>query len=203
MSAFRTGVLLTASTALTALTAPALRAQTLRVDTTRAAMRWKPADVDFLTGMIAHHAQAIAMARWAPTHGASDAIRRLCERIINAQTDEITLMSNWLRDRAQPVPVPDPRGLMMPGMAPMLMPGMLTPAQMAALDSARDTTFDRLFLQGMIQHHHGAVQMVNDLFARGAGEEETIYKMASDIYADQTTEIARMQLMLFHLLNQG
>jgi len=79
---------------------------------------------------------------------------------------------------------------------PMLMPGMLTPSQMAQLDSARGPDFDRLFLRFMIQHHSGAVTMVNDLFAQGAGEEETVFKFASDVYADQTTEIARMQRML-------
>ncbi len=172
-------------------------------DTTRAALHYTPADVDFLDGMIAHHAQAIAMARWAPSHGAGPAVLRLCERIVNAQTDEITIMSNWLRDHHQAVPTPDPRGLAMPGMAPMLMPGMLTPAQMAQLDSARGPEFDRLFLRGMIQHHQGAVDMVNALFAKGAGEEETVYKLASDIYADQTTEIARMQNMLLASLNAG
>jgi uncharacterized protein (DUF305 family) len=166
-------------------------------DTVRGALRYTSADVDFMSGMIAHHAQAVAMARWAPTHGAGPSVRTLCERIINAQTDEIALMQRWLGDRHQPVPAADPRGMTMPGMdQPMLMPGMLTPAQMAQLDSARGPEFDRLFLRLMIQHHSGAVTMVNDLFARGAGEEETVYKFASDVYADQTTEIARMQRML-------
>ena len=166
-------------------------------DTVRGALRYAPADVDFMSGMIAHHAQAVAMARWAPTHGASPSVRTLCARIINAQTDEIALMQRWLGDHHLPVPVADPRGLAMPGMdMPMLMPGMLTPAQMAQLDSARGPDFDRLFLRFMIQHHSGAVTMVNDLFAQGAGEEETVFKFASDVYADQTTEIARMQRML-------
>ena len=166
-------------------------------DTVRGALLYTAADVDFMTGMIAHHAQAVAMSRWAPSHGASPSVRTLCERIINAQTDEIALMRRWLGDHHQPVPAPDPRGMSMPGMdQPMLMPGMLTPAQMAQLDSARGPEFDRLFLRFMIQHHSGAVTMVNALFARGAGEEETVYKFASDVYADQTTEIARMQRML-------
>jgi uncharacterized protein (DUF305 family) len=172
-----------------------------RADTVRAALRYRASDVDFMSGMIAHHAQAVAMARWAPGHGASPAVRTLCERIINAQTDEIALMQRWLGDRHQPVPAADPAGMHMAGMAqPMLMPGMLTPAQMAQLDSARGIEFDRLFLRFMIQHHNGAVAMVNDLFGTGAGEEETVYKFASDVYADQTTEIARMQRMLGTLL---
>ena len=166
-------------------------------DTVRAALRYTASDVEFMSGMIAHHAQAVAMARWAPSHGASPSVRTLCERIINAQTDEIALMQRWLGDRHQAVAAADPRGMHMAGMdQPMLMPGMLTPAQMAQLDSARGPDFDRLFLRFMIQHHSGAVTMVNDLFARGAGEEETVYKFASDVYADQTTEIARMQQML-------
>ena len=170
-------------------------------DTMRAALRFTPADVDFMTGMIAHHAQAVAMARWAPSHGASPTVQTLCARIINAQSDEIALMQRWLEDKHQPVPEPDPRGMHMAGMAgPMLMPGMLTPEQMAQLDSSRGQRFDELFLRLMIQHHHGAVDMVNHLFGQGAGEEETVYKFASDVYADQTTEIARMQRMLATLL---
>ena len=166
-------------------------------DTMRAALRFTPADVEFMTGMIAHHAQAVAMARWAPSHGASPSVQTLCARIINAQGDEIVLMQNWLEDKHQPVPQPDPRGMHMAGMdGPMLMPGMLTPLQMAQLDSARGMRFDELFLRFMIQHHHGAVDMVNHLFGTGAGEEETVNKLALGIFADQTTEIARMQQML-------
>ena len=170
-------------------------------DSIRGALRYSQPDVDFMSGMISHHAQAVAMARWAPTHGASPSVRTLCDRIINAQTDEIALMQRWLGDHHQPVPAADPRGMAMAGMAqPMLMPGMLTPAQMAQLDSARGPRFDELFLRFMIQHHSGAVSMVNHLFAQGAGEEETVFKFASDVYADQTTEIARMQRMLGTLL---
>jgi uncharacterized protein (DUF305 family) len=158
------------------------------------------ADVQFMSGMISHHAQAITMARWAPTHGASPAVRTLCDRIINAQTDEIALMSLWLRDRQQPVPEPSPKGMtmMMNGMQHvMLMPGMLSEEQMKQLDEARGTEFDRLFLTFMIQHHKGAVAMVKELFATyGAGQDELVFKFASDVNVDQTTEIARMQKML-------
>ena len=161
------------------------------------------ADVHFITGMISHHAQAIVMAGWAPTHDASDAIRRLCERIINAQTDEITLMQAWLKDRNQPVPEakPMPVKMMMHGTEhEMMMPGMLTDEQMAQLDQARGGEFDRLFLRFMLQHHRGAVTMVEQLFnAPGAGQDEAVYKFTSDIYADQTTEIERMQQMLLTL----
>ena len=158
------------------------------------------ADIHFMSGMIAHHAQAIAMAHWAPTHGAGESVARLAERIINAQTDEIALMQRWLVDRNQPVPEPDARGMRMPmgGMEhTMLMPGMLTPEQMERLDKAKGSDFDRLFLTFMIQHHRGAVEMVKELFShRGAGQDEVVWKFASDVNVDQTTEIARMQRML-------
>ena len=158
-------------------------------------------DVQFMSGMIAHHAQAVLMAGWAPTHDTSPALRAMCERIVVGQGDEIVLMQRWLRDRHEPVPPADPRGQVMPGMDhPMLMPGMLTPAQMAQLDSARGPTFDRLFLTYMIQHHQGAILMVNQLFGSpGGGEEEIVFRFASDVYADQTTEIDRMSRMLLAL----
>ena len=161
------------------------------------------ADIRFMSGMIHHHAQAITMARWAPTHGASAAVIRLTERIINAQTDEITLMSNWLSAPRQPVPQPNPEGMMMTmggEQHVMLMPGMLSEAQMKELDAARGEDFDRLFLTYMIQHHKGAVSMVKELFAaQGAGQDETVFKFASDVQVDQTTEINRMFEMLLTL----
>ncbi len=159
-----------------------------------------PADIQFMNGMIAHHAQALLMAGWAESHGASPAVLTLTSRITNAQKDEIAAMQKWLRDRHQPVPEPDPHGMMMNmnGMQhEMLMPGMLTESQLKQLDEARSKEFDRLFLTFMIQHHKGAVTMVNDLFGtNGAAQDITVYKMASDISADQTTEIERMQKML-------
>jgi len=156
-------------------------------------------DVAFMSGMIYHHAQAILIAKWAPTHAASPSVRTLCERIEAAQTDEITLLSSWLSDRQQAVPHPDPEHMMMPGMAmdsTHMMPGMLTPAQLAQLDSTRGSEFDETFLRLMIQHHQGAITMVNQLFAASGGEEEPVYKMATGVFADQTTEIERMQRML-------
>jgi len=158
------------------------------------------ADIQFMDGMIAHHAQALLMAGWAPSHGASQSVLTLTSRIINAQKDEIVGMQKWLRDRHQPVPEPNPHGMMMNmgGMQhTMLMPGMLTEDQLKQLDAARSKDFDRLFLTFMIQHHQGAVTMVNDLFGTpGAAQDITVYKLASDISADQTTEIERMQKML-------
>jgi len=161
------------------------------------------ADINFVTGMIGHHAQAIVMAGWAPTHGANKSVSILCERIINAQQDEITLMQSWLRDRKQPVPEAKagPMKMKMNGtVMEMMMPGMLSDDQMKQLDKSRGTEFDRLFLTFMIQHHQGAITMVNELFAStGAGQDEFMYKFASDVFADQGTEIERMQKMLTSL----
>ena len=169
-----------------------------RADSLRYA--YTKADIDFMSGMIHHHAQAIQIAGWAPTHGASAAVIRLTERIINAQRDEIALMSSWLRARNQTVPVPNPAGMPMMhdgGMMVMPMPGMLTADQLKELDAARNGEFDRLFLTFMIQHHRGAVEMVHALFSsNGAGQDETVFKFASDVEVDQSTEIKRMLQML-------
>jgi len=158
------------------------------------------ADVHFMSGMIGHHAQAIVMSGWAPTHDAGPSVRRLAERIINAQQDEIATMQRWLRDRGEPVPETSPTGMKMKmgGMEhEMLMPGMLSEAQMRQLDQARGPEFDHLFLTFMIQHHKGAVSMVTDLFgSRGAAQDETVFKFANDVSVDQSTEIARMEKML-------
>ena len=165
-----------------------------------------PADVSFMTGMIAHHAQALVMARWAPTHGASDAVKVLAERIIVGQNDEIRLMQRWLRDRDQPVPSVDaPMDHAAHGMGHGgMMPGMLTPDQLAQLDQARGPVFDWMFLNYMIQHHRGAVTMVDALFgSQGAAQDEPVFKIASGVYADQTTEIERMQKMLQALPPEG
>lgn len=169
-----------------------------RADSTR--NPWTEADARFMAGMIPHHAQAIRMAGWASPNGASAELQSLAARIINAQQDEILVMQHWLRDRNQPVPEADPAGMKMVSGGEEhhhLMPGMLTPEQMGRLEAARGEEFDRLFLQLMIQHHQGAVTMVTELFSHdGAGLDDTIFKLASDINVDQTTEIARMQRML-------
>ena len=173
-----------------------------------AKMSFTQADVDFMTGMIAHHAQALVMADLAPTHGASASVQTLAARIINAQKDEIATMQQWLRDRGQPVPEVHISGttLMVHGAGDhaMHMPGMLTPEQIQELDAARGPTFDRLFLTYMIQHHGGAVVMVDTLFGTdGAAQDEAAFKLASDIQVDQRTEIARMELMLEALPDPG
>lgn len=186
-----------------------------RADSAR--LPWTKADVDFMTGMIGHHAQAITMSRMAPKNGASQQVLTLSARIINAQQDEIRVMQLWLKDRNQPVPNPDaPATDGMAGMTGMshaghdmsamggaghaAMPGMLTDAQLKELEAARGAEFDKLFLKYMIQHHEGATSMVKTLFdTPGAGQDEAVFKFASDVNVDQSTEIARMQRMLFML----
>ncbi len=170
-----------------------------RVRADSARLPYTTADVHFMSGMIGHHAQAIIMAGWSPKRGASPGVRRLSERIVNAQQDEIVIMQQWLADRLQPVPEAVPGLKMRMNGTEMvhMMPGMLTDAQMKQLDKARGREFDRLFLTFMIQHHQGAVQMVRELFGTtGAGQDEVVFKFASDVNVDQTTEIARMEKML-------
>jgi uncharacterized protein (DUF305 family) len=151
------------------------------------------ADVRFLQGMIPHHAQALEMTALVRRHATTDAVRQMALRMEISQRDEIALMESWLREHGEPVEMPG-----MGGMGHMhLMPGMLTPEQMEELGDARGVEFDRLFLEYMIQHHRGAVDMVRELFSTsGAGQESTIFKFAEDVDADQTMEIARMQSIL-------
>ncbi|HTM26628.1 MAG TPA: DUF305 domain-containing protein [Vicinamibacterales bacterium] len=164
-----------------------------------------PADVKFMQGMIHHHAQALDMVALLMTRTGSDDMKKLADRIRISQADEIGMMQRWLRGRGQGVP--DPHALHMPGMimpgmdheGPM-MPGMLTPEEMAHLATLKGPDFDRAFLEGMIKHHGGALTMVQELFAtRGAGQESMIFAFASDVDADQRMEIDRMSAMLAKL----
>jgi len=162
---------------------------------------YSDADIEFMSGMIPHHAQAVIMAGWAPTHGARQDVAILCERIVVGQRDEIGLMRQWLIDRGLPAPdaTSTKHHMQMPnGMEhDMLMPGMMTDEQMAALDKARGPEFDRLFLEGMIRHHQGAIDMVDKLFkSYGAAQDETVFKFANDVQADQSVEIEVMRKML-------
>ncbi len=158
------------------------------------------ADVRFMSAMIGHHSQAVVMAGWAATRGASGSVRTLAERIVNGQQDEIATMGQWLRDRGRPVPEADSTTANMTRHGPGhedLMPGMVTEAWMEQLAEARGSEFDRLFLTLMIQHHRGAVSMVERLFGtRGAAQDETVFKFANDVHVDQSTEIARMERLL-------
>lgn len=129
------------------------------------------------------------MAGWAPTHDASPGLQDFCKRIAVSQTDEIKFMQDWLRARHQPAT----------GMSGMLMPGMLTNEQLAELDQARGPSFDRLFLTDMIQHHQGALEMVHQLKSSGQGEDNALMIYATNVEADQSAEIGRMQRMLASL----
>ena len=159
------------------------------------------ADIRFMSGMIGHHAQAIEMSRLAPANGAGPAVRRLAERIINAQQDEIAIMRQWLEDRRQPVPEIHPTAMMGHHGNHAMTAGMLTPEQMTQLEAAKGAEFDRLFLTFMIQHHRGAIAMVKDLFGTpGAAQDLTVFKLARDVNVDQETEVERMAQMLSALL---
>ena len=177
---------------------PMTPAEQARADSGR--MPYTAADVHFMSGMIHHHAQAVVMAGWAQTHDARPDVKVLAQRIDVAQRDEMAFMQRWLRERHQEVPDPLEHYAMGHDMGDMkmeMMPGMLTPEQMKQLDAARGPEFDRLFLTFMIQHHQGALTMVDQLFASpGAGQELYVFRFASDVNADQTTEIDRMRLML-------
>ncbi len=156
------------------------------------------ADVRFMQGMIHHHAQALAMSALAPDQAGSEEVRRLAHRIDISQQDEIELMRNWLEARGEHAPEPDPEHtLHMEGHEDAFMPGMLTHDQMARLEAASGPEFDRLFLEYMIQHHEGALVMVQELFRNeGAAYEVEIHQFATHVEADQNIEIRRMQTML-------
>lgn len=166
----------------------------------RTGLRHTAADAAFMQGMIGHHAQAVVMAHWAPTHGASEQVALFARKIIRSQNDDIELMQTWLRERGERAPdASDPHAGMdmsMPGHM-MLMPGMLSAEQMTELDQARGSQFDHLFLTYMIQHHRGAITMVAKLFdTPGAGQSPEIFGFATGVDADQRAEIGRMQAML-------
>lgn len=149
------------------------------------------ADVRFMQGMIPHHQQALTMTELVRRHATTDAVRQMALRMEISQRDEIALMETWLRNHGE--------ATRMPGMdhGQHLMPGMLTPEQMEELRNARGIEFDQLFLEYMVQHHLGAIEMVAELFATpGAAQESTIFKFAEDVDADQTMEIERMQRVL-------
>jgi uncharacterized protein (DUF305 family) len=159
-------------------------------------VRFTPADVRFMQGMIGHHAQALEMTALVPSRTESGDIRKLALRIEVSQADEITMMQHWLDVRGQDVPGPHA----MHAHGATLMPGMLTADEMARLADAKGVAFDRLFLTGMIKHHDGALIMVRDLFATpGAGQDTEMFAFASDVDADQRMEIDRMSMMLEEL----
>lgn len=151
------------------------------------------ADVEFMQGMIAHHAQAIVMSRMAEAHGANPQVLKLSNKIDQSQVPEIHIMQLWLRRYKQFAPDTS-------SWHNMTMPGMLTAAQLEELDAARGVDFDRAYLRLMIQHHAGALKMVDDLFnAPLAGQEVDVNVFANDVVTAQTTEIGIMQRLLTQL----
>lgn len=170
----------------------------------RTASSYTPADVAFMRAMIPHHAQALVMAALVPDRTTREPMRLLAERIEASQEAEIAQMRRWLEARGEPVPETGPAGHGAHGMhggaaggAPAGAHGMATPEQLAALEAARGTAFDRLFLELMIRHHEGALAMTRALLAtEGAAREPELYQLISHIDADQRAEIARMRRML-------
>jgi uncharacterized protein (DUF305 family) len=157
------------------------------------------ADVRFMQGMIAHHAQAVHMSRMAPSRGVSPRLLRLAHKIDQSQAGEIALMQDWLRAHGQAVPDTNAWRAMasMPGMD---MPGMLTLAELAELEAARGAAFDRRYLALMIRHHEGALRMVADLLATPrAAQDVDVNVLANDVESTQTAEIGLMRAMLVEL----
>ena len=158
-----------------------------------------PSDVQFMQGMIMHHAQAVEMTALIESHTENKGVRSLGARISHSQSDEIKFMKRWLATRGQPVSqtMSDNHHMHTSHGSMMLMPGMLTAEQMEALRKARGAEFDRLFLTGMIQHHGGALTMVKDLFdTAGAGQDAELFNFATDVDSGQRAEIRIMERML-------
>jgi uncharacterized protein (DUF305 family) len=161
-------------------------------------------DVEFMQGMIMHHAQAVEMTALIQSHTQNKELRTLGARISRSQSDEIDFMKRWLTLRGEStemamhnMPGMDMSSHSMSAMHSMLMPGMLTEKQMDALRKAKGKEFDHLFLTGMIQHHNGALIMVKDLFdTAGAGQDAEVFNFVTDVDSGQRAEIKIMQTML-------
>jgi len=183
--------------------APGQPTRTLSPSTRAVLPPRSPKDVEFMQGMIMHHAQAVEMTALIESRTENKELRLLGARISHSQSEEIKFMKRWLEARGESTepPMPKMSGMDMPGMDmsshPMLMPGMLTPKQMEALRKAKGAEFDKLFLTGMIQHHGGALIMVKDLFdTAGAGQDAELFNFTTDIDSGQRAEIRIMQTML-------
>jgi uncharacterized protein (DUF305 family) len=151
------------------------------------------ADVEFMQGMIAHHAQAIHMSRMAASRGASPRLVRFAQKIDLSQAGEIVLMQEWLRANGQVAPDTS-------SWRTMTMHGMLTAEEIGRLEAARGPAFDRLFLEYMIRHHEGALKMVADLVATPrAAQDVDVSVLANDVETTQTAEIGLMRQMLLEL----
>jgi uncharacterized protein (DUF305 family) len=179
--------------------APGKPSKTLPPSTRAALPPRSQADVEFMQGMIMHHAQAVEMTALIPSHTENKDVRSLGARISSSQSDEIKFMRRWLASRGEPLStaMPGMSGMDKSGEAMALMPGMLTPEQMDALRNSKGAEFDKLFLTGMIQHHNGALIMVKDLFdTAGAGQDAELFNFATDVDSGQRAEIRIMQSML-------
>jgi uncharacterized protein (DUF305 family) len=185
--------------------APGQSTRTLPSSTRATLPPRSPADVRFMQGMIMHHAQAVEMTALIESHTTTKDLRALAARISHSQSDEIKFMKRWLEVRGEPSSpmMPEMHGMDMTSHSmdiashSMLMPGMLTEKQMEALKRAKGAEFDRLFLTGMIQHHKGALIMVEDLFdTAGAGQDAELFNFATDVDSGQRAEISIMQRML-------
>jgi uncharacterized protein (DUF305 family) len=178
--------------------APGQPSKTLPPSTRATPTPRSPADVEFMQGMIMHHAQAVEMTRLIASHTDNRELLSLGARIQSSQSDEIKFMKRWLAARDEPISMamPGMQGMDMPPDAKNLMPGMLTPEQMKALKNAKGAEFDRLFLAGMIQHHGGALTMVKNLFdTAGAGQDADLFNFATDADNTQRAEIRIMESM--------
>ena len=178
--------------------APGQPTRTLPATTRATLPPHSPADTQFMQNMIMHHAQAVEMTALIDSHTENKDLRTLGARISRSQADEIKFMKRWLTARDESTSPPMHH---MPGMDmsshQMLMPGMLTEKQMAALRKAKGQEFDKLFLRGMIQHHNGALIMVKELFDNaGAGQDAELFNFVTDVDSGQRAEIRIMQTML-------
>ena len=178
--------------------APGQPTKTLPAETRPTLPPTSAADINFMQGMIMHHAQAVEMTALIDSHTKNKELHTLGARISKSQSDEIGFMKRWLMARGEPTTHTMHQ---MPGMDmsshSMLMPGMLSPTQMAALKKATGEQFDRLFLTGMIQHHKGALTMVKDLFdTAGSGQDAELFNFVTDVDSGQRAEIRIMQTML-------
>jgi uncharacterized protein (DUF305 family) len=155
-------------------------------------VQFSPADAKFMQGMIGHHSQAVEMVELLKQNTQWDDMKKLGMRIQVSQEDEIKMMQEWLKGHGQEIP--GPHAHHMPG---GMMPGMLSDEEMAKLAAAKGNAFDKLFLEGMIKHHSGAIIMVEELFATpGAAQDGGIFAFASDVVSDQRMEMERMSAML-------
>jgi uncharacterized protein (DUF305 family) len=185
--------------------APGMPSKTLPPGTHGTVPPVSPADVEFMQGMIMHHAQAVEMTALITTHTQNRELNELGARIGSSQSDEMKFMQRWLAMRGEPatMAMAGMPGMDMQGQPMAPMPGMLTPRQMAALRAAQGAEFDRLFLQGMMQHHNGALAMVKTLFnTAGAGQDADLFNFATDADNTQRAEIRIMQGMLDGMLEK-